>query len=205
MMIAGVLCQAVVVSLPTVSRFLDCFLHPTCDLRQLNHLTLVFALLILCAITFAGHMPESIWPGHFDVLGHGHQWFHVIVVLAMWTQVWAIDIDVSVMHAADELNNPGPVKLATSLLALVALETATFVYFMRGVVFRRLSKDIPRQLVAQGIRKHLRLNSKNASFAADDGTDHNGRFNDGGDVGEGESVPEAKEETGTRKKQKKHN
>ena len=167
MMIAGVLCQAIVVSLPTVSRFVDCLLHPTCDIRHLNHLTVVFALLIVCAITFAGHMPESIWPGQFDVLGHGHQWFHVTVVLAMLAQVWAIDIDVTVVQTASQLNQPGAGELMAFLVALVVLETATFLFYMRLVVFRRLSKDIPRQLVIQSIRKQLGMLSERTSESVD--------------------------------------
>ncbi|RUS69454.1 hypothetical protein EGW08_022788 [Elysia chlorotica] len=167
-MIAGVLCQAVVVSLPAVSRYVDCLQDPTCDIRHLNHLTVVFALLILCAISFAGHMPESLWPGHFDVLGHGHQWFHVAVVLAMLAQVWVIDIEVNVTQRARQLEQPGQGELLAYLALLVLVETATFVYYMRQVVFRRLSRDIPRQLVSQSIKKKFSVLPGSACKASSD-------------------------------------
>lgn len=166
LMVAGVLCQAVIVSLPTLSRFVDCMLDPTCDIRHLNHLTMVFALLILCAITFAGHMPESIWPGQFDVLGHGHQWFHVIVVVTMLTQLWATDKDVNVMQATKELRQPSSTELIASFLVLVIVEATTFVYYMRLIVLRRLSKDITRQLVSQDNKKQLGMLSRGTPGSA---------------------------------------
>ncbi|GFN87131.1 membrane progestin receptor alpha [Plakobranchus ocellatus] len=192
LMVAGVLCQAVVVSLPAVSRYVDCLLNPTCNIQDLNHLTIVFMLLITCAILFAGHVPESLWPGHFDVLGHGHQFFHITVVVTMLAQVWAIDIDVNLVKIARQLDKPNTSGLLLSLLALVALETTTFVYYMRLVVFRRLSTDIPRQLVTQGLGK---ANSDAFLKQADHATNGKNLADDGKNlVGNGEIDREKRKE-----------
>lgn len=39
-------------------------------------------LYILGAAIYAARIPECIWPGKFDLIGHSHQIFHVMVVLA---------------------------------------------------------------------------------------------------------------------------
>ncbi|XP_007891064.1 membrane progestin receptor epsilon [Callorhinchus milii] len=32
-------------------------------------------------------VPEKIWPGHFDILGHSHQWVHVFTSFALYDQL----------------------------------------------------------------------------------------------------------------------
>ena len=48
----------------------------------LSWLVLQGALYILGAVIYAVRVPERLWPGKFDILGHSHQIFHVLVVLA---------------------------------------------------------------------------------------------------------------------------
>ena len=40
------------------------------------------ALYILGAGIYAARVPERVWPGRFDIVGHSHQIFHVLVVCA---------------------------------------------------------------------------------------------------------------------------
>lgn len=48
----------------------------------LSWVVLQGALYILGAVIYAMRVPERLWPGKFDILGHSHQIFHVLVVLA---------------------------------------------------------------------------------------------------------------------------
>lgn len=48
----------------------------------LGWLLLQGGLYILGAGIYAARVPERVWPGHFDILGHSHQIFHVLVVCA---------------------------------------------------------------------------------------------------------------------------
>ena len=133
MILAGVVSQAVVIALPTAWRLVECVLEPTCELYHLSHLIIMFFMLIMCGVTFGCHVPESLWPGHFDILGHGHQWFHVTAVLAMMTQMWAIDVDLNLDQRAKQLQQPGAGELLVFLVILVVIESATVVYYMRSV------------------------------------------------------------------------
>ncbi|KMP07813.1 adiponectin receptor protein 1 [Coccidioides immitis RMSCC 2394] len=44
-------------------------------------------LYILGAAIYAMRVPERLWPGKFDILGHSHQIFHVLVLLAAYAHL----------------------------------------------------------------------------------------------------------------------
>lgn len=50
------------------------------------HYTRQFVLAVLSGFFYTTHMPESIFPGRFDVLGHSHQLFHLCSALGVREQ-----------------------------------------------------------------------------------------------------------------------
>lgn len=79
-------------SSPIIFRFLFC----TEDERQLASHTLhvrqvVFA--VAAAFLYATHLPERLKPGHFDIVGHSHQLFHVATILGVKDQLQAVLLD----------------------------------------------------------------------------------------------------------------
>ena len=52
--------------------------------HHLRHIS-VFALAI---IFFVLHVPERLWEGCFDIVGHGHQVFHVLIT---WATLWQFE------------------------------------------------------------------------------------------------------------------
>lgn len=136
MLLAGVVATSVLVSLPTAWRLVECALQPTCKFQLVGHLIIIFIMLTMCGVTFGCHFPESCWPGHFDVLGHGHQWFHLIVVLTMMAQVWGINADIHLDQRAKKLRKPEAVELVGFLVLLVIMETLMIIYFLRYVSHR---------------------------------------------------------------------
>lgn len=40
-------------------------------------------------------VPECIYPGNFDIIGHSHQWFHILIFLGVREQFWLIINDIS--------------------------------------------------------------------------------------------------------------
>lgn len=79
-------------SSPIIYRLLFC----TDDERSLSshylH-TRQFALAITAAFLYASHLPERLKPGHFDIIGHSHQLFHVASIVAVLDQLQAILLD----------------------------------------------------------------------------------------------------------------
>ncbi|RUS69453.1 hypothetical protein EGW08_022787, partial [Elysia chlorotica] len=132
-LLAGVVSQAVIIALPTAWRLVECALQPACEIQHVSHLVLVFFMLIMCGVMFGCHMPESLWPGHFDILGHGHQWFHVTAVLTMMTQAWAINRDLRLDQRVKQLTQPGTGEILAYLALLVALESATVAYYLWSI------------------------------------------------------------------------
>ena len=44
----------------------------------------------LGAVFFALRIPESVWPGRFDIWGGSHQIFHVLVVVASMVHLYGV-------------------------------------------------------------------------------------------------------------------
>ncbi|XP_072329710.1 membrane progesterone receptor epsilon-like [Scyliorhinus torazame] len=51
-------------------------------------------LLFAIIFNFIG-IPEGIWPGHFDVIGQNHQWFHLFNFLTIYDQLCYLDYRVN--------------------------------------------------------------------------------------------------------------
>ena len=90
MFLVGMSIQAFINMAPFAPRYVTCYYDDTCSMMSLNHLTVMQIVFVLEAITFAAHQPEKTWPGKFDIVGHGHQIFHVLIVINHVIQLDAI-------------------------------------------------------------------------------------------------------------------
>lgn len=68
--------------LPIISGIFVLGLHEAAKRSQLPWLLLEAFLYISGATIYACRVPERFWPGKFDIWGHSHQIFHILVVLA---------------------------------------------------------------------------------------------------------------------------
>lgn len=93
MFLFGMSIQAIINMAPFAPRYVQCFYDETCSMTSLNHLTAIQIVFVLEALTFTAHQPEKTWPGKFDIVGHGHQIFHVLIVLNHVIQLDAIYMD----------------------------------------------------------------------------------------------------------------
>ncbi|KAL8582216.1 hypothetical protein ACOMHN_004135 [Nucella lapillus] len=82
-----------VIAWPIISRYVRCIANADCKLSSLNHLTIVFVFYALDAISFTALLPEKLRPGKFDIWGHSHQWFHVLVIATQQLQLYALHVD----------------------------------------------------------------------------------------------------------------
>lgn len=65
-------------------RYYHCYIDNECSICSLNNISLMFLLSTLQGFALGSHLPEVIFPGWFDTLGHSHQWLHIFCV---WQQV----------------------------------------------------------------------------------------------------------------------
>uniref|UniRef100_A0A0B6ZW68 Uncharacterized protein n=1 Tax=Arion vulgaris TaxID=1028688 RepID=A0A0B6ZW68_9EUPU len=152
LMIAAVTLQGMFAAMPVLTRYWECLISPACNFQSLHHITKVFFTLFLCGITFGGSCPESWLPGCFDILGHGHQIFHVLSVIVMIFEIRAVDIEVNIIHTDRDLQ-PDLTQICLAFMSLFLLEIATIFYY---VFFREASPEIPEH----DLQNSLLSNSK---------------------------------------------
>ncbi|XP_070565664.1 membrane progestin receptor gamma-A-like [Ptychodera flava] len=91
-------------SIPLAARLYLCYSEDCPDESFRPHLR-QFLIAPMVAFLFATHFPECIAPGKFDVVGHSHQLFHVLVALATNDQLNALIWDM--VHRREYLNEHG--------------------------------------------------------------------------------------------------
>ncbi|KAH3852067.1 hypothetical protein DPMN_094563 [Dreissena polymorpha] len=131
MFILGMGIQAIINMAPFAPRYVTCYCDATCSLTSLNLLTTIQIVFILEALAFAAHQPEKTWPGKFDIFGHGHQIFHVLIVVNHVLQLESIYSD----HVSGLTNHsePGLLTITITMVVLYLAEAVTL-YFMCGHV-----------------------------------------------------------------------
>ena len=156
MMLGGMTVQALVNFFPAVPRYNHCMQDDTCSISSLNHITIISIVFLLQAIAFAAHQPEKTWPGKFDVVGHGHQVFHVLIVVNMFLEMDAIYKDR--MLGVTSHSDPNMVLLLGVIVLLIAMMVLVLKYLVR--------------YVPQALKRIIIETSHNESLSADDDTHH---------------------------------
>jgi predicted membrane channel-forming protein YqfA (hemolysin III family) len=57
-----------------------------------------FVLMAFAGIVNVSRIPERWFPGAFDMVGHSHQWFHVLIFLSIRQQFWFTVSDICLPH-----------------------------------------------------------------------------------------------------------
>ncbi|KAM9433481.1 membrane progestin receptor beta-like [Salvelinus alpinus] len=91
-------------------------------------------LFLLAAFFFSCPMPECFFPGHCDIIGHGHQLFHFLLSLCTLTQQEAVFEDF-LSRRASLTREYGECRL---LVAAVSFPVLVFCSVLTAVVMRRL-------------------------------------------------------------------
>ena len=79
--------------LPVVCRMYECLNQDLCQNSSVVYHAVSWFFFILSGILFSFHQPERIFPGKFDIWGHGHQLFHMSVLIGAGTAMYASYID----------------------------------------------------------------------------------------------------------------
>ncbi|KAH9515436.1 Membrane progestin receptor beta [Bulinus truncatus] len=139
-MMAGVATHGFFAATPMFSRYSQCLSDPDCSLTSLNHLSIFLIITALCALSFGVQVPESILPGTFDVIGHGHQIFHILAVMGMMAMIRAMDIDINEVGTGEYLD-PRLLHIALALVVLLVLEVTVLMYNVHRSVIRCVARD----------------------------------------------------------------
>ena len=118
-------------SVPMIYRILGCD-ESECTQRalRLHSFQLLFAA--LSTLIYMAHIPERLWPGRFDIIGHSHQFFHVFTIVAVYLQVNGLTLDM--LDRRDELvacdATPTPVASLTLMLAVLLIDVIVLHFFI---------------------------------------------------------------------------
>lgn len=85
------------------------------------------------------HIPECLAPGQFDILGHSHQIFHIVGMIATYMQVWGCYTDLRNRRAEMEANLPPTGLLSVILMTLVLVCNVSIVMYFSIRLIKRLS------------------------------------------------------------------
>ena len=80
---------------PTFIRFLMCAFgtSPNKCSTSLVYLFLGWTSYLLAAILNATRVPEKYIPNVFDIMGHNHQWVHIVTTVGTLYHFWAVQVD----------------------------------------------------------------------------------------------------------------
>ena len=133
MFIVGMSLQGLLNVAPFIPRYINCFYEGTCEIASLHHLTLICIVFVLEAVAFAAHQPEKTWPGKFDIVGHGHQIFHILIVVNHVLQLNAVysDYKAGIMTHTD----PSVVYIFSFLIGMLAFQFATLKFLSKFVPY----------------------------------------------------------------------
>ena len=73
----AVLLESVYGSIPVFHKIITCLLDSTCPISDVSPHIQCFVWITVSVLFYSSHIPERLSPGRFDIIGYGHQIFHV--------------------------------------------------------------------------------------------------------------------------------
>ncbi len=118
--------------------------YPQISASCWNHWYAVGCYIIAISI-FAMELPEKIFPGYFDIIGHSHQWWHIVCTYASVTSAY--------VTYEDALNKP-PEDVSPTGLGLIILSTLLVVTICL-ILQHTVMRPIINRLVEKGKSEKL--------------------------------------------------
>ncbi|XP_062605561.1 membrane progestin receptor beta-like [Saccostrea cucullata] len=131
--------QTVLVFFLVAPRYADCASDPECHLSSLSHHSNVVAFITTSVFFFSSHVPDKLIPGKVDIIGQGHQIFHVLCVVGTLLQFDTIVWDIK-HHATMEMV-PSTSAICIAMFSYLIL-VICIIYTLRPFVADRIQKDV---------------------------------------------------------------
>ncbi|OWF35912.1 membrane progestin receptor beta-like [Mizuhopecten yessoensis] len=123
-----------------IVRYWDCWLNDACTMSSLNHHTRVFMVSTISVFFFSSHLPERVFPGKFDIVGQGHQVFHVLCVVGTLLEFWAAYTDLETYSSKLKVE-PDTSGIVTAMVTYGVLSLITLV-ILSPFTKRRIQQDM---------------------------------------------------------------
>ncbi|XP_078261641.1 membrane progestin receptor beta-like [Rhinoraja longicauda] len=125
---------------PIVHRIGTCWATGCTDEAIWYH-TLQIIMFVVASGFFSYPVPEKYFPGSCDIVGHGHQIFHIFLALCTLAQLEAVLLDYRGRHELlSARGDQDTVYTACSLFMLLVFCSGLSALYLRGVIKRRLRK-----------------------------------------------------------------
>ena len=116
--------------LPIIFRMYECSNQDFCKSSSNIYHVLSWCFFVLGAVLFSFHQPERTFPGTFDIWGHGHQLFHLSVLAAALTSLYASYIDLSeTTIAVLQLANPSFREMIWDFVSMTFINLGVILVF----------------------------------------------------------------------------
>lgn len=139
--VTSVLVMYLWIVLPLFPRFATCYFQRktlTCD--NVLHMHIKEIIWFGAAGLFYGsNIPHRWLPGVCDFIGHGHQIFHVCIMMTTFYANEAVFLDM--LHKREQLMDRMPQSLLSSLLPIIVVIVIEFImiYVLTGTASKKLS------------------------------------------------------------------
>ncbi|XP_052092879.1 membrane progestin receptor gamma-like [Mytilus californianus] len=111
-------------------RYYHCYMDSECSIWSLNNISLMFLLSALQGFALGSHLPEVIFPGWFDILGHSHQWLHIFSV---WQEMTVLKVGYTelIRGSTRDRNFPTISFLLSTTFLLLFMKLCFLFYMVR--------------------------------------------------------------------------
>ena len=99
-----------------------------------NHFLCAFGICVF----YLGHIPESFFPGTFDIYLHSHQIFHILVSLGTYQKLVGLQRDIATQYSTVLI--PGCTQLMILLILVNACITAYYIYHKYHSIYTAANK-----------------------------------------------------------------
>lgn len=121
--VSALLTEVLLICVPFSPRYYKCYIDPECSIHSLGHITLTYPAFCMQAFFFLSQIPEKIFPGKFDIVGHSHQLFHVAATISQLLQLRAVHLDIQ--DGASDHAHPDLWTMLTVLTVLIVCSLGT--------------------------------------------------------------------------------
>ena len=137
--------QVLLASMPFHDRLCHCVNTAECSLLELTPHFKYLILFFVSSLFFASHLPERWFPGSFDIVGHGHQIFHFIII---FMSLFQFDAGLYDMQQKIKNNNqiyPSFTFIFGSLALIILIDSVALLFLRRKltVTIRRDASKCP--------------------------------------------------------------
>ncbi|XP_077147805.1 membrane progestin receptor beta [Ranitomeya variabilis] len=125
---------------PVVDRIIVCYVEDCSDKAIWYHSLQIF-FFVISSYFFSCPVPEKFFPGGCDIIGHGHQIFHLFLGLCTLSQLEAVLLDYRARHEHFTTRYSPALTLASCLsFFLLIICTASTAFYLRQKIKQKLEK-----------------------------------------------------------------